>query len=210
MSASQYVLHMALRRDIVESFEAYPFCLPAVRSLDKLVLHPNVTFFVGENGSGKSTLLEALAVSLGFNAEGGSKNFHFGTRRSHSELHRYLRVAKGVKRPRDGYFLRAESFFNVATEIEHLDDEPGFDPPIIDSYGGRSLHEQSHGESFFALLMDRFHGRGLYILDEPEAALSPQRQLAVLSRLHDLVLDDSQFVIATHSPILMAYLRNAC
>jgi len=205
MSASQYVLHMALRRDIVESFEAYPFCLPAVRSLDKLVLHPNVTFFVGENGSGKSTLLEALAVSLGFNAEGGSKNFHFGTRRSHSELHRYLRVAKGVKRPRDGYFLRAESFFNVATEIEHLDDEPGFDPPIIDSYGGRSLHEQSHGESFFALLMERFNGRGLYILDEPEAALSPQRQLAVLSRLHDLVLDDSQFVIATHSPILMAY-----
>lgn len=205
MSASPYVLHMALRRDLVESFDAYPFCLPAVRSLDKLVLHPKVTFFVGENGSGKSTLLEALAVSLGFNAEGGSKNFHFGTRKSHSELHRYLRVAKGVKRPRDGYFLRAESFFNVATEIEHLDDEPGFDPPIIDSYGGRSLHEQSHGESFFALLVERFGGQGLYILDEPEAALSPQRQLAVLSRIHDLVLGDSQFVIATHSPILMAY-----
>jgi predicted ATPase len=202
---SQYVMHMALRRDIVDSFDAYPFCLPAIKSFDKVVLHPKVTFFVGENGSGKSTLLEALAVSLGFNAEGGSKNFNFGTRRSHSELHRYLRVAKGVKRPRDGYFLRAESFFNVATEIEHLDAEPSSGPPVIDSYGGRSLHEQSHGESFLALLIERFGGRGLYILDEPEAALSPQRQLAVLSRMHDLVLDDSQFVIATHSPILMAY-----
>jgi predicted ATPase len=202
---SQYVMHVALRRDIVDSFDAYPFCLPAIRSLDKVVLHPKVTFFVGENGSGKSTLLEALAVSLGFNAEGGSKNFNFGTRRSHSELHRYLRVAKGVKRPRDGYFLRAESFFNVATEIEHLDAEPSFGPPVIDSYGSKSLHEQSHGESFLALLIERFGGRGLYILDEPEAALSPQRQLAVLSRMYDLVLDDSQFVIATHSPILMAY-----
>lgn len=198
-------MHVALRRDIVDSFDAYPFCLPAIRSLDKVVLHPKVTFFVGENGSGKSTLLEALAVSLGFNAEGGSKNFNFGTRRSHSELHRYLRVAKGVKRPRDGYFLRAESFFNVATEIEHLDAEPSFGPPVIDSYGSKSLHEQSHGESFLALLIERFGGRGLYILDEPEAALSPQRQLAVLSRMYDLVLDDSQFVIATHSPILMAY-----
>jgi predicted ATPase len=195
---------MALRRDIVEAFDVYPFCLPAVKSLDKIALHPKVTFFVGENGSGKSTLLEALAVSLGFNAEGGSKNFNFGTRRSHSELHRFLRVAKGVKRPRDGYFLRAESFFNVATEIEHLDEGPG-GPPIINSYGGRSLHEQSHGESFFSLLMERFGGRGLYILDEPEAALSPQRQLAVLARIHDLVSVDSQFVIATHSPILMAY-----
>ena len=116
-----------------------------------------------------------------------------------------MRIAKGIKRPRDGYFLRAESFFNVATEIEHLDAEPSFGPPAIDSYGGRSLHEQSHGESFLALLMERFGGQGLYILDEPEAALSPQRQLAVLSRIHDLVLDGSQFIIASHSPILMAY-----
>jgi predicted ATPase len=168
-----------------------------------------VTFFVGENGSGKSTLLEAIAVSLGFNAEGGSRNFHFETRRSHSELREYLRIAKGIRRPRSGYFLRAESFFNVATEIERLDAEPSFDPPVIDSYGGRSLHEQSHGESFLTLMTQRFGGKGIYILDEPEAALSPQRQLAVLSRLHDLVLDGSQFVIATHSPILMAY-PDAC
>lgn len=192
-------------RDKVESFDRYPFCLPAIRSLERIDLHPKVTFFVGENGSGKSTLLEGIAVSLGFNAEGGSKNFRFGTRRSHSDLHEYLRIAKGIRRPRDGFFLRAESFFNVATEIESLDAGPSFGPPIINSYGGRSLHEQSHGESFLALMTERFRGQGVYILDEPEAALSPQRQLAVLSRIHDLVLDESQFIIATHSPILMAY-----
>ena len=209
MISSQYVSRVTLRRDKVDSFNRYPFFLPAVRSFDQIDLHSKVTYFVGENGSGKSTLLEAIAVSLGFNAEGGSKNFRFGTRRSHSELHEYLRVAKGFRRPRDGFFLRAESFFNVATEIENLDAEPSFSPPVINSYGGRSLHEQSHGESFLALMTERFSGQGLYILDEPEAALSPQRQLAVLSRIHDLVLDDSQFIIATHSPILMAY-PDAC
>jgi predicted ATPase len=207
MLPSQFLFHLALKRDQVESFDRYPFNLPAVRGLDRmerLELHPNVTFFVGENGSGKSTLLEALAVSLGFNAEGGSRNFGFSTRASHSTLHEYLRVAKGVKRWRDGWFLRAESFFNVATEIEQLDEGPG-GPPVIGSYGGRSLHAQSHGESFLALLNERFGGRGLYLLDEPEAALSPQRQMDALQRLHALVRQDAQFVIATHSPILMAY-----
>jgi len=205
MISSQFVSRITLRRDKVDSFDRYPFCLPAVRSLESIDLHPKVTYFVGENGSGKSTLLEAIAVSLGFNAEGGSKNFRFDTRRSHSELHEYLRVAKGFRRPRDGFFLRAESFFNVATEIENLDGEPAPGPLVISSYGGRSLHEQSHGESFLALLTERFGGQGIYILDEPEAALSPQRQLAVLRRIHDLVLDNSQFIIATHSPLLMAY-----
>ena len=209
MISSQYVSRITLQRDKVESFDRYPFSLPAVRSLERIDLHPKVTYFVGENGSGKSTLLEAIAVSLGFNAEGGTKNFRFGTRRSHSELHEYLRIAKGIRRPRDGFFLRAESFFNVATEIENLDAEPSSGPLLINSYGGRSLHEQSHGESFLALMTERFGGQGMYILDEPEAALSPQRQLAVLSRIHDLVLDDSQFIIATHSPILMAY-PDAC
>ena len=204
MISAQYVSRITLQRDRVDSFERYPFALPAVRSLHELDLHPRMTIFVGENGSGKSTLLEAIAVSLGFNAEGGTKNFRFGTRRSHSELHNYIRVAKGFRRPKDGFFLRAESFFNVATEIEHLDEGPG-GPPIINSYGGRSLHEQSHGESFLALLTERFDGKGIYLLDEPEAALSPQRQLAVLARIHDLILDDSQFIMATHSPILMAY-----
>jgi predicted ATPase len=205
MISSQFASRVTLQREKVDSFDRYPFSLPVVRQLEQIELHPKVTFFVGENGSGKSTLLEAIAVCLGFNAEGGSKNFRFGTRRSHSELHEYLRIAKGVKRPRDGFFLRAESFFNVATEIENLDAEPGAGPSVIGSYGGRSLHEQSHGESFLALMTERFGGQGLYILDEPEAALSPQRQLAVLSRMHDLVLDQAQFIIATHSPILMAY-----
>ena len=204
MISRQYAIDVRLRRDIVPSFDSYPFSLPAIRDLDVLELHPRVTFLVGENGSGKSTLLEAIAVVCGFNAEGGTKNFRFGTRASHSSLHEFLRVAKGVRRPKDGFFLRAESFFNVATEIERLDSE-GLGARIIDSYGGRSLHEQSHGESFMALMMHRFGGNGLYLLDEPEAALSPQRQLAALSRIHDLAMADSQFVIATHSPILMAY-----
>ncbi|MDD3608619.1 MAG: AAA family ATPase [Halothiobacillaceae bacterium] len=201
----QFASHVKLRREAIESFDRYPFSLPAVRDLHSLELHPKVTFFVGENGSGKSTLLEAMAVAFGFNPEGGTKNFCFGTRTSHSELHEFIRVVKGFRKPKDGFFLRAESFFNVATEIEKLDREFSFGPRVIESYGGISLHEQSHGESFFALLMNRFGGSGLYILDEPEAALSPQRQLSVLARIHDLVNDESQFIIATCSPILMAY-----
>lgn len=200
MISNQFLISVTLQRDKVDSFDRYPFNLKSVSAPDRLALHPTVTFLIGENGSGKSTLMEAIAVSLGFNAEGGSKNFSFGTRRSHSELHEYLRIAKGIKRPRDGYFLRAESFFYLATEIEVLDAVPFGGPPVINSYGGRSLHEQSHGESFMALLMKRFGGQGVYLLDEPEAALSPCRQLAVLSRIHDLVLENSQFIIATHSP----------
>lgn len=205
MISTQYLIDVQLRPDKSPDFSSYPFSLPAVRHLGRLEFDPAVTFIVGENGSGKSTLLEGLAVALGFNAEGGSKNFNFGTRASHSCPHEYLRVARGVRKPRDGYFLRAESFFNVATEIEKLDAEPAPAPPVINSYGGRSLHEQSHGESFLTLLEKRFGGKGLYILDEPEAALSPQRQLLALKRIHQLVQDGSQFVIATHSPILMAY-----
>lgn len=188
----------------IASFDRYPFSLPAVRHLNTLPLHPKVTFLVGENGSGKSTLLEAIAVAFGFNPEGGTKNFGFNTRASHSELHQYLRLVKGVKQPLDGFFLRAESFFNLATEIERLD-QGALGPPVINSYGGKSLHEQSHGESFWSLVMHRFGGNGFYILDEPEAALSPQRQLALLSRIDQLANENSQFIIATHSPILMAY-----
>ncbi len=197
--SSSFAIDVTLRRDIVPDFERYPFNLPAVRHLTVLSFHPAVTFIVGENGSGKSTLLEAIAVALGFNAEGGSRNFNFGTRASHSPLHEFIRIAKGFRRPRDGFFLRAESFFNVATEIENIGDN------LIESYGGVSLHEQSHGESFMSLLTHRFGGKGLYVLDEPEAALSPQRQLAAMARIHQLVKDGSQFIIATHSPILMAY-----
>jgi len=174
-------------------------------NLECLAFPRPVTFLIGENGSGKSTLLEAIAAALGFNAEGGSRNFRFGTRESHSELHAYLRPVRSVTRPRDGFFLRAESYFNVATEIENLDRIPGAGPPIAPAYGPRALQEQSHGESFLALLQHRFRGHGLYLLDEPEAALSPMRQMALLSRLHDLVAARSQFIVATHSPILLAY-----
>jgi predicted ATPase len=205
MISNQYVSRFSLKTELIESTEKYPFNLPALRNLDYVELHPKLTFFIGENGSGKSTLLEALAVSLGFNPEGGTKNFGFSTRESHSELHQFFRVSKGICKPRDGFFLRAESFFNVATEIEKLDEDPWAGPPIIDSYGGKSLHEQSHGESFMALLSNRFNGQGLYILDEPEAALSPQRQLKAIARIHELIQDRSQFIIATHSPLLMAY-----
>jgi len=202
--APHYVLEVKLRRERIASFDQYPFSLPVVRNLQSLRLHRAVTFIVGENGSGKSTLLEAIASAWGFNPEGGTKNFNFQTRSSHSELDKTVLLVKSARRPKDGFFLRAESFFNVATEIERLDEGPG-GPPIIDSYGSRSLHEQSHGESFFSLMVHRFGGKGLYVLDEPEAALSPSRQLAMLVRLHQLVEADSQFIIATHSPILMAY-----
>ena len=204
METRAFLREVRLRREAVPSFERYPFSLPAVRALESLELHPHVTFLIGENGSGKSTLLEAIAVALGLNAEGGSTNFRFGTRSSHSPLHEFLRVVRGVQRPGDSYFLRAESLFNVATEIERLD-EGGGGPPLITGYGGTSLHELSHGESFLAILLNRFRADGLYLLDEPEAALSPQRQLTALVRIHQLVGEDCQFVIATHSPILMAY-----
>ncbi len=202
---NQYLYEIKLIRDKIDNFNSYPFCLNGVRSLNSIKLNPSVTFLIGENGSGKSTLLEAIAVAWGFNPEGGTKNFKFGTRESHSSLWEYIRLSRGIRKPRDGFFLRAESFFNVATEIEELDEEPAGGPPVIDSYGGKSLHEQSHGESFWALVMNRFGGNGLYILDEPEAALSPARQMALISRIHQLVKNDSQFIIATHSPIIMSY-----
>lgn len=205
MPAQQYLIEIKLKRDEIPSFSQYPFCLYAIKNLHSLKFHPSVTFIIGENGSGKSTLLEAIAINLGFNPEGGSKNFNFNTYASYSNLYSYLRVSRGVKKPQDGYFLRAESFFNVATEIEKLDEEPSFGPPIKNSYGGKSLHDQSHGESFFALLLNRFRGDGLYMLDEPEAALSPTRQMAMISRLHQLTGQKSQFIIATHSPIIMSY-----
>ncbi len=188
--------------------ESYLNGLPVVKHLaeKKIEFHKQVTFFVGENGSGKSTLIEALAISQGFNPEGGTKNFCFHTENSHSELHSYLRVARGVIHPRDGFFLRAESFYNVATNIDEMDRDPfGIGAPIISNYGGVSLHKQSHGESFLALAENRFGGNGLYILDEPEAALSPRGIIRLMQRMDELVQKDSQFIIATHSPMLLCF-----
>lgn len=197
LDATHYLLSLQLLRDKVPSFDRYPFCLETVRQLDRIDFHPKVTYIIGENGSGKSTLLEALATAYGFNPEGGTRNFNFATRATHSSLHQYLRLAKSYRQPKDGFFLRAETFYNVASTIDDL--------LVAHAYGGKSLHQQSHGESFFSLITHRFGGKGLYILDEPEAALSAARQMAMLARIHDLVQDNSQFIIATHSPILLAY-----
>lgn len=204
-SGETYLRGIELIRERIPGFKEYPFHLPAVRGLEKLAFHPKVTYIVGENGMGKSTLMEAIAVAWGFNPEGGTRNFTFSTKATHSSLFEHIRLVRGLRKPKDGFFFRAESYYNLATNIEELDLEFSFGPPIRDSYGGQPLHEQSHGESFFAAFLHRFGGRGLYILDEPEAALSPLRQMSMLARIHELVGQDSQFIISTHSPILMAY-----
>jgi predicted ATPase len=197
-----HVAYVLLDRSRAELQSAYAAELPAIKALQKLDLHPHVTFFIGENGSGKSTLLEAIAVADGFNAEGGTRSFNFTSRDSHADLYKWIRLGRSPrgKRRSDGFFLRAESFYNVATKIEKLGLVSDRSP-----YGATSYHAQSHGESFIDLMTNRLRGDGLYLLDEPEAALSPQRQLAFLVAMHELVERESQFIIATHSPIIMAY-----
>ena len=182
--------------DRVEDRDAYPFCVPAIRDLTTLSFDTAATFLTGDNGAGKSTLIEAIAICSGFNAEGGSRNFRFANRRSESTLHSSLRIIREPGASCEGFFLRAESFFNVATVVDDLG--------VQDSYGTRSLHEQSHGESFLALANNRFEEGGVYLLDEPEAALSLRGELALLRRMYDLVESGAQFIVATHSPVLLA------
>ncbi|WP_338453297.1 AAA family ATPase [Niallia oryzisoli] len=202
---TQYIKRVSLNEQHISSFDHFPLSLPVMKNFHEILFHPNVTYIVGENGMGKSTLLEGIAIALGFNPEGGSLNFNFSSYDSHSNLEQYLRIAKGVYRAEDQFFFRAESYYNLATNIEELDREPGGGGRIIDRFGGKSLHQQSHGEAFFATFIERFQGQGLYILDEPEAALSPLRQLSLLARINELVNQESQFIISTHSPIIMAY-----
>ena len=189
----------------IEDFEEYSYLrnIPSLKSFQGIKIEKPVTFFVGENGSGKSTLLEAIAIALGLNPEGGSKNFNFATKETHSELGKLLEIARGPMREEDGFFLRAESFYNLATEVEELNGS-GFSS-LYDSYGGKSLHDQSHGESFRSLILNRFRSRGIYLLDEPEAALSPTSQMSLLCIIDELVKKDTQFIIASHSPIILAY-----
>lgn len=191
-----------LERNKIESFNRYPFNMEIVKNFEELNFDSQVTFFIGENGIGKSTFIEAIAVALGLPAEGGTENFRYETKNTTSELSNYLRICT-YNKSKMKFFLRAESFYNFSSEVQRLVEEDGF-YGLYDSYGG-NLHKCSHGESFIKLVQNRFTDHGLYILDEPEAALSPQRQLSLLYLIDQLVKEGSQFIIATHSPILISY-----
>jgi predicted ATPase len=197
MNEIPYLIEVSLREQNHLNKDTYPFDIPAVASLHNLSFHPDVTFIIGENGTGKSTIIEAIAIAMGFGPEGGTRNVRFATADTVSELHKHLRISKSYKKPKDYYFLRAESFYNVATYM----DSTGY----LGGYGNKSLHHRSHGESFMATLTMKLRGDGFYIFDEPEAALSPTRQMSAITAIHDLVQKGSQFIIATHSPILLAY-----
>jgi predicted ATPase len=190
------IQYIRVKNEIQKDTKKYPFNIPLIKNLKRITFNMPVTFIVGENGTGKSTLLEAIAVSYGFNPEGGSKNFNFKTKETHSELYKYLIIGKSFNVD-DGYFLRGESFYNLASNIDELD--------LYNSYGGKYLHNQSHGESFLSLINNRLRGNGIYIFDEPETALSPMKILNLLIIIDELVKNNSQFIISTHSPILMDY-----
>ncbi|MGF6949068.1 putative ATPase [Neobacillus sp. B4I6] len=194
-----FLKRITLLHEDIPSFDRYPFSIPSIRNLQEVDLESHVTFFVGENGSGKSTLLEAIADRCDFNTAGGGRNNTYNVYASESMLGKYIRLS-WLPKITNGFFLRAESFYNFATHIDKVDDT-GFR-----DYGGKSLHRQSHGESFLSLFLHRFKGKAIYLLDEPEAALSPTRQLTFLKVIHDLASKgNAQFIIATHSPILLGY-----
>lgn len=204
MNSNLFIKKIILEREKINNFDIYPFNIEIIKNLNDIEFTKPVTFLVGENGIGKSTLIEALAVQLGLNPEGGTQNFSFNTKNTHSGLSDYIRILT-FNRPKTKFFLRAESFYNFSTEVQRLVEEDEF-YTLYDSYGG-NLHECSHGESFIRLIQNRFTKNGLYILDEPEAALSPKRQMSLLCLINDLVKDGSQFIIATHSPILISYIK---
>lgn len=197
IAAKPYIKRLQFKGEVDAFPNEYPFTIPAIKKLEEIDFHPNVTFIIGENGTGKSTLIEAIAVAYGFNAEGGTVNNIFTTHETHSPLFEQIKIIRSFERPSDGYFLRAETFYNLASNVDEIGNVRG--------YGGKSLHQQSHGEAFISTLLNKLLGHGLYILDEPEAALSPNRQLWALGAIHRLVEARSQFIIATHSPILLAY-----
>jgi len=196
LEAKPYLRSVQIKANMQADWSIYPFAIPAVNDIEQLSFHPDVTFFVGENGSGKSTIMEAIALALGFSEEGGTLNVRLNSASSSSGLFQYLRMIKSFKKPKDYYFLRAESYYNIGTYMN----EVGY----VKSYGG-NIHACSHGESFLKLLTNKLQGEGLYLLDEPEAALSPTMQFVALSAIHELCKKQSQLIIATHSPILLAY-----
>ncbi|RXT07164.1 AAA family ATPase [Ammoniphilus sp. CFH 90114] len=198
-----FLRRVTLLKEKIQDMKSYPFSVSAIKDMETLDLDHEVTFFVGENGSGKSTLLEAIAYQCEFNTAGGGRNNAHDVDSSQAALGDYIRLS-WLPKVNQGFFLRSESFYHFATHLDQLaQDDPTFN---YEGYGGRSLHHQSHGESFLSLFLNRFRGRGIYLLDEPEAALSPARQLAFLRIIHQLVsTGNAQFIIATHSPILLGY-----
>jgi len=200
---------LTLLRERVQNWKIYPFSVPAIRGLSELTFRSRISFFAGENGTGKSTLLEAIAAHYGFGREGGNRNFRNDSTESNLSIDPLVKALRLSfdKKTGAGFFLRAESFFNTASHIDALDKDPGVGPPVSAFYGGRSLHTRSHGETFFTVLDLKFRRNGLFLLDEPEAALSPQRQLSFLVLIHDVLrrFKDAQFIISTHSPVLLAY-----
>ncbi len=198
-----YLQEIELNHDLIPSYEEYPFNIPIIKELRNLKFHKDVTFIVGENGTGKSTLVEAIALNLGFSIEGGTKNVRLETAENNaSSLCDYLKLIRSYGRPKDYFFIRAESFYNFATYMDEIARE---DRGYLQTYGGKSLHARSHGESFMTILTTKLRGKGLYVFDEPESALSPTRQMSALVAIDQLVKADSQFIIATHSPILLSY-----
>lgn len=195
MGGELYLKSVHINKDEIPR-NNYIYDLSVIKNFKKIEFKQPITIFVGENGLGKSTLIEAIATKWGFNAEGGSINFNFKTRQTESDLNKYIKLIKGPYRPKDGYFFRSESLYNAASYIDDID--------VTQAYGGKSLHNQSHGESFLSIFLKRFMGNGLYILDEPEAALSPVSQMSLLIRINELVNLNSQFIVATHSSILLA------
>ena len=192
-----YLREIRLNRASVKTPDSFPFSLPIIKSFKSLKFSSPITYLIGENGTGKSTFMEAIAVCFGINPEGGNKNTVFSTNDTHSPLGKFMTAVKGAYSPKEIFFLRAESFYNLASYVDSVG--------AAASYGANRLHFQSHGEAFLAVLQNKFHGKGLYLLDEPEAALSPARQMTVLSIINRLIQEQSQFIIATHSPILMAH-----
>lgn len=201
MNDNIYITNIKLNKEKMTNKNTYPFTLPLIQNFNEIKFKTPVTFLIGENGTGKSTLIEALAILCNLNPEGGTENFMFETKNTHSNLYEYMAINKRGK-PKTKFFLRAESFYNFSTELVRLEEEDNYN--LYKVYGG-NLHECSHGESFIKLVQNRFTPNGLYILDEPEAALSPSRQMTLLALIHELVKEGSQFIIATHSPILIAY-----
>ncbi|QED47958.1 AAA family ATPase [Cytobacillus dafuensis] len=194
-----FLKRITLLQNNIPSYSQYPFSIPSIKSMDEIILKKNVTFFVGDNGSGKTTLLEAIAEKCGFNTAGGGRNNSYEVHASVSSLGEFIRLS-WMPKVTNGFFLRAESFYHFASHLDEVDDT-GFR-----DYGGVSLHEQSHGESFLSLFLNRFKGEAIFLLDEPEAALSPQRQLSFMRIIRDLTQNEqAQFIIATHSPILLGF-----